>query len=78
MKRKPICLVQLTRDNYDDIQLWYAAYRTKGSKVLGATCSDIYDLIRLINRNLGTNKSERTLRRIWRNEYERDAFPEIA
>jgi len=78
MKRKPNCAVQLTRNNYDDIQVWYTAYRAKGHRVLGTVCSDIADLIRLINHTLGTNKSERTLRRIWRNEYERDLFPETA
>ena len=76
MRRKPICQIQLTRENYDDINVWYNAYCSKGHKVLGKTCEDIHDLIRLINHKLGTDKSERTLRRIWRNEYERDTFPE--
>ena len=76
MKRKPNCKVQLTRNNYDDIQLWYTAYLAKGHKVLGTVCNDINDLIQIINFALGTTKSERTLRRIWRNEYERDLFPE--
>jgi len=74
MHRKPICRKILNQTQYLQIQRYYKEYRKEGT-VRGHKLADINDLIDVINFVFNCNKSERTLRRIWRNEYDISMFP---
>ena len=74
MKRKPICHVVLNQSQYLNIQRYYQEYRKQGT-VLGHRVVGIDHFIDVINYAFGCNKSERTLRRIWRGEHDITMFP---
>lgn len=74
MARKKICKTVITQSMYDRICDLYAQYR-KAHIVEGVECADVFDLYKMINAELHMHKSERTLRRIYRGEYDRNAFP---
>lgn len=73
MTRKAICHIELNQTQYLSIQRYYREYK-KNSTVLGHKLESIHDLIDTINTAFSCNKSERTLRRIWRGEYDISMF----
>lgn len=74
-KRKPICKTPITQHKYDTICMLYQEYKENSKMVCGMLCRNVFDLYSLMNNLMGTHYSERTLRRIYRGEYDRDAFP---
>jgi hypothetical protein len=74
MARKKRCKAIITRSMFDQICMMYSQYR-KYKTVAGVPCTDVFDLYKVINAELHMHKSERTLRRIYRGEFDRNAFP---
>jgi hypothetical protein len=74
MARKKSCKTVITQSMYDRICDLYAQYR-KARVVEGIACADVFDLYKVMNAELHMHKSERTLRRIYRREYDRSSFP---
>lgn len=77
MSRKKPCPVHITDEMYDEIHAMYRQYR-KTRQVGFFKLESIFELHRLINHKFNMHKSERTLRRIYRNEFPREHFTEAA